>query len=164
MGNIIMEEITNLKNKFLFPVYSIEIESVFELKKLQLPKQYYTMLLLADYSKLNREELSKIAKELIQNGLRYVCAWGKECSMGDMAFDIGNILWQEENCDSLHVMTTWHDESLAEAVWFWLYCARPDDEFLSECCAVVINVASEAETSELNKLLTDKAYLNQLVD
>jgi hypothetical protein len=155
-----MKEYTNLKDKFPFPVFSTEVDSWQEIERLEIPTKYYVMLLLADYSAIDSEEMAKLAKRLITKGLRYVCCWGPESTLGDTGFDIGNILWEEENSVELHLMTTWHDEPLAEAVWFWLYNGTPDDEYWSNCSAVVVNVSQTAPERDLDRMLCDIDYLN----
>ena len=37
----------------------------------------FVLLLLADYSRLPREEISKIAEILIGKGLKYTCCWSR---------------------------------------------------------------------------------------
>ncbi|MCW8855895.1 MAG: hypothetical protein OQJ95_00920 [Kangiella sp.] len=146
-----------------FPVFISELDSLIEVRNLEVETKYFTLFLAADYTEMNNEEMTKLAKQLIDKGLRYVCCWGEQSTLGDTAFDMGNILWEEQNDTDLHVMTTWHDEPLAEAVWFWLYNGTPDDEFWSQCSAIAVNVSGVAQSSELERLIADSDYLNQAV-
>lgn len=147
-----------------FQVFISELDSWSDLANLEVPTRYFTLFLAADYTKLDSVEMSNLAERLIDKGLRYVSCWGPQSTLGDNAFDMGNILWGEHNDSDLHIMTTWHDEPLAEALWFWLYNGTPDDEFWSHCSAIAVNVSSTARSAELERLISDTDYLNQVVD
>ena len=155
-----MKEYSDLKEKFPFPVFSTDVDSWEEIERLKIPTKYFVMLLLADYSTIDSEEMALLAKRLIGKGLRYVCLWGPESTLGDNGFDYGNMLWEEENSTELHLMTTWHDEPLADAVWFWLYNGTPDDEYWTKCSAVVVNLLQTAPNKDLERMLCDIDYLN----
>lgn len=146
-----------------FPVYIAEINSLIEVMNLEIPTKYFTLFLATNYANMDNDQMAELAKQLIDKGLRYVCCWGPQSTLGDTAFDMGNLLWEEQNDINLHVMTTWHDEPLADAVWFWLYNGTPDDEFWSQCSAIAINVSKEADSMELERLIVDCDYLNQQV-
>ena len=107
------------------------------------------------------EEIAEVARQLIDKGLKYICCWGPESTVGHHGFDRGNIEWEEENKTELHVMSTSHEEPLADAVWFCLYCATPDDESWENCSTVIVNVDSAASSGELDKLLSEVDYLNR---
>ena len=155
-----MKEYGKFKEICPFPVYSYELESWDGLIDLSVKSDNFVLLLLADYSKISLEDIAKVAKILIDKGLKYICCWGPESTVGDSGFDQGNVEWEEENNTELHVMSTWHDEPLADAVWFCLYNATPEDEYWSSCSAVIVNINSEASPEELNRLLSDVEYLN----
>ena len=156
-----MKEYGNLKGTFPFPVCSYELGGWDDLNNLFVKTDSFVMLLLADYSKKSMEEIAELAKKLIDKGLKYICCWGPESTAGDNGFDLGNIEWEEENKTELHVMSTWHDEPLADAVWFFLYNATPDDQYWESCSAVIVNINSAASPEKLDKLLSDVDYLNR---
>ena len=92
------------------------------------------------------EEVSAIARQLLDAGAVYVCAWGPGCERVHDIFD-------EErdgpnpliSADPV-VMTTWHeDESLAEALGFVLAAAIPDDGFIDDCGATLGVAIGSAE-------------------
>ncbi len=155
-----MKEYKNLKEKSPFPVYLYEVGGWDDLENISLKTDNFVLLLLADYSVKTIEEISKIAKNLIDKGLKYICSWGPGSGDGDTGFDLGNIQWEEENKKELHVTSTWHDEPLADAVWFCLYSATPDDEYWPSCSTVIVNINGTAPREELDRLLSDIDYLN----
>lgn len=146
-----------------FPLLIFNIKSLLDLTSLEIPTTHFTLFLAADYTEIGSSEMSELAKRLIDKGLRYVSCWGNQSTLGDNAFDMGNMLWEEENSTALHVMTTWHEELLAEALWFWLYLGTPDDEYWNSCSAVMVNVSSAVHKGELENLIGDIEKLNQKV-
>ena len=159
-----MNEYGNLAEKFSFPVYSYELNGWDDLNKFSVKTDNFVLLLLADYSKKPMEEIAEVARQLIDEGLKYVCCWGPECDVGHHGFDMGNIEWEEENNKELHVWSDSVEEPLADAVWFCLYNATPDDEYRENCSTVIVNVDSAASPEELDKLLSDVDYLNRDVN
>ena len=51
------------------------------------------------------------------------------------------------------VMTTWHaQESLADALWFVLTAAIPDDAYAEECLAIVgVSISSRKWAAEIRE-------------
>ena len=146
-----------------FPVYSLELESFCELSEVSFPSEYFVLLIAADYSALTEKEISDISLLLINRGLKYILCWGNDCEKAHDAFDLGNILWEEESATENHVMSTWHnDESFEEALWFCLYNALLDDEFLGKTSIIVVSV-SNAVTNEKLGFLNDIGSLNNAV-
>jgi len=80
------------------------------------------------------EEISAVARQLLDAGAVYVCAWGPGCER------VHDIIDEERDGpnpaatpDSV-VMTTWHDdESLADMLGFVLAATVPDDAYADEC-------------------------------
>lgn len=147
-----------------YPIYSAMIESIDNLRDLEYPSKYFVLFLAADFQKIENEKLIATAKNLINQGLSYICAWGPECEYAHNAFDLANIMWEEDHSQNFRVMSTSHeDESLDEALWFCIFNAAVDDEFWDECStiAVAINEKSWAETIETN--LSDVAAFNDRV-
>ncbi len=159
-----MKEYRNLREKFPFPVYGIDINNWDELESVSVDSTNFVILLLADYSAKSADEISEIAVSLIDKGLKYICCWGKECGQGDTAFDIGNILWEERNNQKIHIPSTWHDEPLQEAIWYCLYLATPDDEYWSSCSTLVINIANEASSTQVDSFLSDVNLLESVLE
>ena len=156
-----MKEHPNLKGHIPFTAYSYDFATWAEVNSFSPVSENFVLLLLADFSNQPRNEIVLAAKQLIDKGLKYVCCWGIESEQGHDGFDLGNIEWNEVNKKSLHVMSTWHEESLADAVWFCLYVAVPDDEYWPNCSTAIVNINNTAPQKELDKLLSDPEYLNE---
>ncbi|MFT7561144.1 MAG: hypothetical protein ACI93R_003069 [Flavobacteriales bacterium] len=146
-----------------FPVYSLELEHFSELSEVSFPSEYFVLLLAADYSALAEKEISDVSLLLIDRGLKYILCWGNDCEKAHDAFDLGNILWEEENATENHVMSTWHnDESFEEALRFCLYNALLGDEFRNKTNIVVVSV-SNAVTNQKLGFLNDICSLHNAV-
>lgn len=146
-----------------FPVYSLEIADFSDLSEVSFPSECFVLLLAADYSTLTEKEIFAAAQLLITKGLKYILCWGIDCEKAHDTFDLGNILWEEENATENHVMSTWHnDESFEEVLWFCLYNASPDDKFWSKTSIVVVSVSNTVTNHKLG-FLNDIGSLNKAV-
>ena len=75
-----------------------------------------------------------VSEWLVRSGCRYAMTWGLNSSSWDTAIDMANIEAFDFNAipPEGFVMTTWHEESLAEAFWYSKHCAaHPDVEMKS---------------------------------
>jgi hypothetical protein len=125
------------------------------LNSLTLSSRGFTCLVAWDSRRASVDEVSKVVRYLLDAGAVYVCTWGPGC---ERVHDI---------CDEAQVgpfgdgeqvaMTTWHpDESLAEALWFVLDVARPEDRWVAECRATVaISIGSHEWASEMRVAFSD---------
>ena len=54
-------------------------------------------------------------------------------------------------------MSTWHDdEPLAEAIWFMLFNAYPDDAFFDDChSALGLSLGSSTWAAEIRRAMSD---------
>src|SRR3954467_9205564 len=92
-----------------------------------LPTPRFVCLLAWDARAATVEEISAIARRLLDAGAVYICSWGPGCEC------VHDIIDEEEVGDGSHttnsaVMTTWHaDEPLADALDFVLTHTIPDD-------------------------------------
>jgi len=87
-------------------------------------RQYFSLLLAWDGPEHLNDGQSDAIKKLVDSGLIYFCAWGKNCESVHDAVDRCDIVrLQKVN----HIiMTTWHnDETLEEAMFFFRYCVCP---------------------------------------
>ena len=80
-----------------------------------LPGKHFVTLLIADFSSTTRDDVVALSKQLISAGSRYFCAWGQECQMAHLAFDLACC---EFETDNEHViLTTDHSkESVEDAI------------------------------------------------
>lgn len=87
----------------------------------------------------------KVAREWIDAGASYVCAWGQASGAVEAAFDHASFLPEFGNPLPFTLMTTSHpDEPLEEALWFAFYNATPPDDLPHELDTVVVVVDSAA--------------------
>jgi hypothetical protein len=61
------------------------------------------------------------------------------------------------------MMTTWHDdESLEEAIWYFLHCTVPADNYLESCKAVLlVSVGNGNWAAKIEKVLADPAAFSK---
>lgn len=72
-------------------------------------------------------------------GLAYLCAWGPDCERVHDIFDEEDLARGLERGTHDVIMTTWHnDESLEEALWFFVHSASPADGYVHGCADWVI--------------------------
>lgn len=84
----------------------------------------------------------------------YVCAWGPGC---ERVHDIVDEERDGGSEDNRVLMTTWHaNESLADALWFVLTCAIPDDCYLAGWGAIVgISIGSPRWAAEMRAAFSE---------
>ena len=117
-------------------LFVLEIPDAAMLPDLRLPSPRFVCLLVWDAENASGETLAQVAEWLLDQGAVYVCCWGKDCERVHDAFD-SVIISRNPDCDPL-VRTTWHSkEPLAEAIYFALYTAWPDEEYASDCRSVL---------------------------
>lgn len=144
-----------------YPLYSTTLNGIDELIELEYPSKYFVLLLAADFSKMENEKITEIAKKLISKGLLYICAWGPDCERAHDSFDLAKVIWEEDNDKKRHAMSTWHsDESLEEALWFCVFNAIVDDEFWNECSTIVVAINEENWADIIENSLSDVSAFN----
>lgn len=120
---------------------------------------HYVLLLALDATKLNTGLIRAAAETLLKQGMVYVCVWRPD---GERVEDIFDTAIIERNPNETHknvvITTSQNKESLGEAVWFFLNCAWPADDYVHTCsdwvAAVIGNPAWEVEVRA--KLLAEK--------
>jgi len=80
------------------------------------------VILEADYS---QEWQAEVSRWLVEEGCRYMMAWGPNCSSWDDSVDAADIEAGGLDDDSKIVLTTWHaDETLENVFWYSQFCAN----------------------------------------
>jgi hypothetical protein len=89
----------------------------------------FTLFLAWDALALDQAQLRKWMQPLVDRGLVYFCAWGRECKALHDAVDMCDIEPQKNSGNpDFFIMTTWHDdEPLEEALWFFQTLALPTE-------------------------------------
>jgi len=93
-------------------------------------RQYFSLLVAWNAPDQLSVNDAAALRRLVDSGLIYFCAWGKNCERVHDAVDRFDID-RPTKVDHI-IMTTWHSrKSLAEAMWFFRYCVCPADPLQS---------------------------------
>jgi hypothetical protein len=127
--------------------------------RLELPTQHFVTFVASDATSVDSYVLKKFARSLLMSGCVYFCSWGQDCERVHGSFD------GECDPDAPVIMTTWHtQESLDEALWFFVSDTHPDDEYSSTCgCGVAISIGNTAWAEHIRTRLTDIEGLKRIV-
>jgi hypothetical protein len=111
----------------------------------------FVCLLAWDARAVGVEEISAIARQLLDAGAVYVCVWGPDCERVHDIIDAESVGPNPEVTTDSVVMTTWHaDESLADALNFVRVAAVPDDRHAEGCGSTLgIAIGSPQWTAEI---------------
>jgi hypothetical protein len=102
----------------------------------------FRFLLAINASGLSNEFIFQTAEKLIEMGIVYLCAWGPDCERVQDDFDEANISGVR------HIMTSWHaNQTLEEAIAFFVGCAYPSDEFADKCQHWIVASVGNSERS-----------------
>ena len=95
---------------------------------ISLPSRHLIAFLAANSAGVDSKTLTEFSRQLLRAGCVYFCAWGTDCERAHDIFD-GECLTIEPV-----IMTTWHaDESLDEALWFFVFSAFPAEAYEVIC-------------------------------
>ena len=85
----------------------------------------------------------------------YACLWGPDCNRVENLFDEAVVAKNPEETHKDVVITTAHrDESLRNAVWFFMNCAWPAPKYESKCADwIAVSVANPDWESEIRQQL-----------
>lgn len=158
-----MERIAQYRLDDDFPSKTISFcaaDSLTELPALIHPsKAHFVLFLAIDGREVDTETIYSASEKLLDQGMVYVCVWGPDCESVHDSIDQSRFHRHPEETDGNVVITTWHaEEPISEAVWFFLNCAWPADDYVHTCsdwiAAVIGNPAWEAEVRA--KMLEEK--------
>jgi hypothetical protein len=101
----------------------------------------FVCLLAWDARAAGVEEISAIARQLLDAGAVYICVWGPGCQRVRDIIDEESVGSNPAATIDSVVMTTWHgDESLADTLHFVLTTTVPDDGY-TEGCGSTLGIA-----------------------
>lgn len=117
----------------------------------EVASRHFVAFLACDTTAIDLVTLRTLAQSLLRSGCVYFCAWGPGCERVHDIFD------EECGADEPVIMTTWHaDESLDDALWFFLCDAHPDDAYADTCRGgVAISVGSTDWELHVRRRLSD---------
>ena len=126
-------------------LFSLHVSDPLEVPRFSLPSQYFACLIAWDSSSSDTGQISTLIDTLLHAGASYFVCWGPDCRrVHDVADEI---IYQSgflPNCDTC-ITTTWHsDESLDDAIEFFLLNSIPDDFYAEETrSSLAISIESE---------------------
>lgn len=125
------------------------------------PGAHFVVFLAMDARPVREAAILRLAGALLEQGAAYVCTWGPDCERVHDLFDVA-VGERFPDEDAALVMTTWHaDDDLDQALWFAMFSACPDDEFIETCGSLVAIVVGNDEWAEhVRRRLADPAGLN----
>ena len=158
-----MERIAQYRPDEDFPSKTISFcaaDSLTELPTLIHPSNaHFVLFLPIDGREVDAETIYSVSEKLLDQGMVYACVWGPDCESVHDSIDQPIFQRQPGKSGGSVVITTWHaKDPLSEAVWFFLNCAWPAEDYVHTCsdwvAAVIGNPAWEAEIRA--KLLEEK--------
>jgi hypothetical protein len=109
------------------------------------------------------ESILKGAKKLLSKGLACLCAWGPDCKRVHDLFDVAAREINDKPSASNVIMTTSHsDESIQEALWYFLHCDYVTEKFEKTCNDWIIAPISNSGWEQL--IRSDTARINSSAD
>jgi hypothetical protein len=116
----------------------------------------FTLLVAATALVEDAPLVRRFAADAVASGCGYVCTWGEGCEHVHDLFDRASIAADR------FVMSTWHaDESLAEALYFALVNALPEEVSDPTASAVILAV-EEPWIAQIRHLVSDQDELARL--
>lgn len=126
---------------------------------------HFAVFLAWDATSVATEEISRLATQLHNRGLAYLCAFGPDCERVHDIFDeVGIELDGARPSDSV-IMTTWHDdESLEDALWFFVNCSSPDAAYEDTCrIGIAVTIGNSQWATQVADYLSNLSKLNAAV-
>jgi hypothetical protein len=96
-----------------------------------LPDPHFACFIAWDARNVSTEGVAAVVERLLSGGAASISAWGPDCErVHNIADNIRSSVGDSGDRSDSVVMTTWHDnESLEDALWFFLFNTFPSDWF-----------------------------------
>jgi len=114
-------------------LFVLELEAPDDLPRaLDLPSRHFACLVAWDSREASVDEIARLATKLMKEGAAYFVCWGPGC---ERVHDIVDEIDADPDDpvgspEASVIMTTWHaDESLEDAIWFFLNETSPDEHY-----------------------------------
>ena len=143
------------------PLFVAELPSFEALGNVDLPTKPITLFLAGDTSKVSPDKIGRVAETFLNEGVRFVCAWGEDCKRVHDIFDEVYIGDGTEPYN-FHLMTSWHDDdSFGEALWFFLNCAHVDEE-IADAASFAVRIGDPTGTAPIGEAIQRIDEFNDL--
>ena len=127
---------------------SLQVSRAEFLSAFRMPSLHSVCLLVWDSHDEGVDTVSHVAERVLASGCIYLCAWGHGC---ERVHDIFDEILTGEDADPANdsvVMTTWHaDESLEDALWFFLRSTAPDERYEESCRSGVVILIGDQDNN-----------------
>ncbi len=147
------------RNLFHLPLTNLE--SLPNYLPLHSPR--FTLFLACNSRKVSVEVLADFAEKALAQGAVYISTWGPDCERIHDIFD-ETIIEEQVRLDTNEyvpsdVMTTWHnDETLEDALEFFLTAANPHDGFAATChAAIAVSVSNDDWVERIDHFMLSQA-------
>ena len=115
-------------------------------------QRHFVLFLALDATSIPDDLLSKLARNLLRNGLINLLAWGPDCERVHDLFDSQRDF---DETDETVVMTTWHaDDSLKDALWYFADLAVVADAYEGKTEWIAATASNAIWNRELLTTLT----------
>jgi hypothetical protein len=137
------------------PLYSEFVADFTAIEQVSLRSAHTVLFIAADARGVARDTIARIARRLLASGLVYVCVWGLDCERVHDIFDEVHV--GDGSSDSgFTLMSTWHsEETLEEAIWFFIQCAFPVDIEVETTSYLAIIVGSAAWATTVERIFSN---------
>ncbi len=117
-----------------------DLDTSFELPDIQ--GHQFTCFCTLNAKGLPADKLGKFGSQLLQLGCAYLCTWGPDCERVHDIMDAEVVGNNPPQSDFGCVMTTWHaEESLRDALSFFLNCTYPDETYAPSGCNAALIIS-----------------------
>jgi hypothetical protein len=126
-------------------------------ERLSLSSPRFSCLLAWDARTVSVDDVSRLARRLLDSGAVYICCWGPDCERVHDIIDEEEIGPNPPPVANRVVMTTWHaNEPLAEAISYVLHCSYPDEAYAPGCNSTLgVAIGSLAWADEIRFAFSD---------
>jgi hypothetical protein len=146
-GNVFSEVLPDRPRRDVYLCSSETIESL--VTQVVPSSRHFGLFVALDARSLDANKIAQLAGYLLEKGLVYLCAWGPDCERVHDIFDEVAVQRDPEQNEPV-IMTTWHsDETLQEALCFFVNSAFPDDAYERTCNEWIVSPIGHPEWGQI---------------
>lgn len=146
------------------PLYFAFVPDFAGLAELHLPSAHTVLLIVADSGDVPSSVVGDAAERLFAGGLAYVCVWGPDCGRVHDIFDETHVGDGSIEPQFSFMSTSHDDESLDEALFFFLRCAIPIEADLAAASYVAVTVGRPDWAAAVQHALADAdAFVSRML-